>query len=42
MTGTICMGKEVGTRTDARLRIGTKKKHRGDRLGVREQGNLQN
>lgn len=32
MTGSICTGKEVGTRTDAKLRIGTRK-HRGDRLG---------
>lgn len=36
------MEKEVGMRTDARLRTGTRK-HRGDRLGgQKEQGNLKN
>lgn len=35
MTGSICTGKEVGTRTDARLRTGTRRL-RGDRLGGKE------
>lgn len=40
--GRTCMEKEVGMRTDARLRTGTRK-HRGDRLGgQKEQGNLKN
>lgn len=35
MTGSICTRKEVGTRTDARLRTGTRRL-RGDRLGGKE------